>query len=148
MIDLIPLFIAIPLGTAFIVVLTAWKFKKLADIFASLAALSLLVLSGLFLIAGSKGIYNIGNWLPPIGINLYIDDFTLLMLLIVNLVSFAATVYSISYMKQYTAKYKYYGLFLLMVSGQLSYLLHLFFYLRLVLWLLSNPAQQLRRRLL
>ena len=117
MINFIPLFIAIPLGTAFIVVLIAWKIKKLADILASLATFSLLVLSVFFMLTGIKGAYNIGNWLPPIGINLYLDDFTILMLLIVNLISFAATLFSISYMKQYTAKYKYYGLFLLMVCG-------------------------------
>jgi multicomponent Na+:H+ antiporter subunit D len=114
---LIPLFVAIPLGAAFLTLLITWKLKKLADIFGVCTTLSLLVLAILLPITGTGGSYKIGNWPLGIGINFVLDGFSTLMLIIINLISFVATVFSVAYMKQYTAKYKYYGLFLLMVSG-------------------------------
>jgi len=45
MIELLPLFIAIPLGGAFLITLSAWKLKRLADILGVCASLSLLVLA-------------------------------------------------------------------------------------------------------
>jgi multicomponent Na+:H+ antiporter subunit D len=113
----IPLFVVIPIGTAFLTILLTWKFKKLADIFAVCATLSLFILAIMLPITGTSGSYTIGGWPFGIGINFVIDGFSTLMLIIINLISFAATIFSISYMKQYTAKYKYYGLFLLMVAG-------------------------------
>jgi multicomponent Na+:H+ antiporter subunit D len=115
--SIIPLFMAIPLGTAFLTVLLARKLKRLADTLGVLSTLSLLVLTLIIIIFGVRGVYNIGSWDPSISINLVLDDFSLLLLIIVNLIGFAATVFSVSYMEQYTAKYKYYSLFLLMVGG-------------------------------
>ena len=115
MINLIPLFVIIPLGTAFLIALTSWKLKRLADILGFLATISLLILS--IILIGEKSVYKIGNWAPPFGINLVYDGLSSLMLIVINLISFAAVIFSISYMEQYTAKYKYYTLFLLMVTG-------------------------------
>ena len=115
MINLIPLFVIIPLGTAFLIALTSWKLKRLADVLGFLATLSLFILS--MTLIGEKHIYKIGNWVPPFGINLVYDGLSSLMLIIINLISFAAVIFSISYMEQYTSKYKYYTLFLLMVTG-------------------------------
>ena len=115
--SLFPLFMAIPLGCAFLITLGTKKLPRVADILASLATLSLFVLS--ILIFRIHGSYKMGDWggWPPIGINLEIDGFSNIMLVVVNLVALAATLFSIKYMEQYTAKYKYYGLFLLMVGG-------------------------------
>jgi len=115
MIELLPLFIAIPLGGAFLITLTAWKLKRLADILGVCASLPLLVLA--LLCIGNRGVYHIGAFLAPLGINLVLDGFSIILLVIVNVISFMAILYSISYMEQYTAKYKYYALFLLMVGG-------------------------------
>jgi multicomponent Na+:H+ antiporter subunit D len=115
MIQLLPLFIAIPLGGAFIITLTSRKRKRLADVLGVCAMLPLPVMA--LLTVGKQGVYNMGSFLPPIGINLVLDGFSVLLLVIVNVIGFLAVLYSISYMEQYTAKYKYYALFLLMVGG-------------------------------
>jgi multicomponent Na+:H+ antiporter subunit D len=111
----VPLLVAIPLGAAFLTPLVARRVKVLADILGNLATLSLLALSvALF---PSRGIYRLGGWMPPIGISWVLDGFANLMLVIVNLISFAATLFSTQYMERYTAKHRYYALFLLMVAG-------------------------------
>jgi multicomponent Na+:H+ antiporter subunit D len=115
MIQLLPLFIAIPLGGAFIITLFSRKHKRLADALGLCTMLPLPVLS--LLCIGRQGVYSMGGFAAPIGINLVLDGFSVIMLVIVNLVGFLAVLYSISYMEQYTAKYKYYALFLLMVGG-------------------------------
>ncbi|MBN1697749.1 MAG: hypothetical protein JW881_09560 [Spirochaetales bacterium] len=115
--ELIPLFVIIPLGGAFLTILVSWKFKRLSDIFGIFATGGLLVCAIMLPVTGTGGTYNVGGWPLGIGINFVIDGFSTLMLIIINLVSFAATIFSISYMTQYSAKYKYYSLFLLMVAG-------------------------------
>jgi multicomponent Na+:H+ antiporter subunit D len=115
MIQLLPLFIAIPLGGAFLITLTSWKSRRLADLLGVCFMLCLLILS--LLCIGKQGVCNIGFFSAPIGINLVLDGFSGFFLIIVNLIAFMAILYSISYMEQYTAKYKYYALFLLMVGG-------------------------------
>ena len=53
----------------------------------------------------------------PIGISWVLDGYGNLMLLVVAVVSFASTLYSVRYMERYTAAHRYYSLFLLMVTG-------------------------------
>jgi len=112
---LIPLLVAIPLLFAFFIPLVARRVRVLADILGNLATLGTLIIA-IFLF-GSRGVYELGGWSPPIGINWVLDGFSNLMLVIINLISFTATLFSSKYMEQYTAKYKYYSLFLLMVAG-------------------------------
>jgi multicomponent Na+:H+ antiporter subunit D len=111
----IPLLIVIPLGTAFLIPLIARKKRFIADILGSAATLALLVLS--ILLFRYQGVYSIGGWEPPIGISWVQDGFSNLMLVIVSLISFCATLFSVQYMERYTSKHKYYSLFLLMVTG-------------------------------
>ena len=115
--NIIPLFVAIPLFFGFLIPMITRRvsFKYLSDILANIATLSLLVLS-LFTI-GKTAVYQMGSWAPPIGINLVLDGFSSFMLIIVNLVSVTATLYSVKYMEMYTSKLRYYSLFLLMVAG-------------------------------
>jgi multicomponent Na+:H+ antiporter subunit D len=112
---LLPLLIAIPLGAAFLIPLIARKVRVLADIFGNLATLAILVIA--VLLFRVRGVYGIGGWAPPLGISWVLDGLSNLMVVIIGLVSFAATVFSTQYMEQYTAKYKYYALVLLMVAG-------------------------------
>ena len=112
---LIPLLVAVPLGIAFFIPLVSRKIRVLADILGNTATLAVLILA--VLLFKSRGSYSLGGWDPPIGISWVLDGFSNLMLVIVNLISFTATLFSSKYMERYTAKYKYYSLFLLMVAG-------------------------------
>ncbi len=120
----IPLFIAIPLGSAFIIYLVGSllkeKSKRFADIWANLATLACLALSVWSVFAvyrDSALLYFMGNWRPPIGITLVVDGLSVFILLIISSVGFLATLYSINYMERYTAKYKFYALLMLMIGG-------------------------------
>ena len=110
-----PLLVAIPLGAAFLIPILARRLGRLADALGNLATFALLVIA--VLVFPARGVYQIGGWNPPIGISWVLDGLSNLMLVVVNLVSCAATLFSIPYMEQYTSKHKYYSLFLLMVAG-------------------------------
>lgn len=117
---IIPLFVAIPLGIAFLLPILGKFLKKSPDILANLACLVLLVLSldALFL---PDAVYEVGGWGAvggiPIGIYMVLDGLSVLMLLIINLIGFLSVLYSVEYMEKFTDKTRYYTLFLLMVAG-------------------------------
>ncbi len=120
----LPLFIAIPLGSAFFIYLLGSLLKErakiISDIWANLATASCLVFSLLTLASvyyNSPLLYFMGGWRPPIGITLVIDGLSAFMLLIINSVGFLATLYSINYMEKFTAKYKFYALLMLLIGG-------------------------------
>jgi len=118
--ELIPLFVAIPLGSAFLVSLLGKRLKGFSDAFSNLATFSLFSLSLLSVpVIGRLRIlvYKVGGWIAPIGICMVLDSLTIFMLITVNLIAFLITIYSISYMERYTAKWKFYTLFLLMLAG-------------------------------
>jgi multicomponent Na+:H+ antiporter subunit D len=111
----LPLFIAVPLITAFLLPLFGKKGKAGATLLANLATLGLLVLA-----VGSIGqseVYQVGSWSIPLGINLVMDGLSCLLLLAICTVSAAAMLFGTRYMEQYTAKSKYLSLFMLMVAG-------------------------------
>lgn len=112
---LLPLLVAIPLFGAFLVPLVSRKHGAVADVIGNLCTAAMLVLS--VMLIQVRGSYNLGGWAPPLGIPWVLDGLSNLMIVIINLVSFAATIYSTKYMERFTAKYKYYALFLLMVAG-------------------------------
>jgi len=117
--NIIPLFVAIPLGAAFILALLGKK-ETVSDILVNSAALCLAILSIVlipFLRDNGVFVYTMGGWLPPKGINLVLDGLSLLMLIVINSIAFFATLYSVSYMKRFTAKSRFYSLFMLMVAG-------------------------------
>mgnify|MGYP006278224767 CR=1 FL=1 len=113
-----PLFIALPLGSAFLIALL--KKRRFADFLTSLCTFCLLLLSlySIFLVRRHGIIvYRMGSWIPPVGISVVLDGLSIFLLVTVNLVSFFAAFYSIDYMQKYTAKSKFYALFLLMLTG-------------------------------
>ena len=118
--NIIPLFIALPLGAAFLLPILGKRSKKVPDILVNLINLTLLVLS-LMVINRGVAVYKMGGWEPfkgiPIGIYLVLDGLSILMLLIINVVGFLATLYSVNYMEKYTDKTRYYTLFLLLIAG-------------------------------
>ncbi len=89
---------------------------RIADITAFLTAAVTTVIA--FMLIGSPvNTYWMGNWFPPFGITLVYDGLSGLMLLIINLIALLSIIYSFSYMEKYTAKPKFYALFLLMLAG-------------------------------
>ncbi len=118
MLNIMPLFIAIPLGSAFLISLI--KNKRFADAWANVTTLLLLCLSlySIWLV-NQNGVlmYKVGGWIPPIGISLVLDGLAVLLLVTVNVVAFLTTIYSIGYMEKFTSKEKFYTLFLLMLGG-------------------------------
>jgi len=120
MMNIPPLFIVIPLAGAFFISLLGRKFKAIPDALSNLGTLSLATLSLLSIgIVKSSGVlvYKIGGWMPPIGISLVLDGFTVFMLVTVNIVAAFVNIYSVNYMTKFTAKWKFYTLFMLMVAG-------------------------------
>ena len=111
----LPVFVAIPLVTAFLLPLFSEKRRFGATLLANIATGALLV--GAIASIGQSGVYRVGKWPIPLGINLVLDGFSGLLILTVSVVSFAAMLFSADYMERYTAKPKYLSLFLLMVTG-------------------------------
>ena len=118
--QIIPLFVAIPLGGAFLTSLISKKADWLADLLGIITTLAMFILS---LVAVRLVyiydilMYEMGSWKLPIGIVMVMDGLTSFMLVTVNLVALLVACYSISYMKKFTAKWSFYTLFLLMVAG-------------------------------
>lgn len=110
-----PLFIAVPLAVAFLLPLVARGRPILADWLANSTLAGLAVMS--VASVGMKSIYHMGGWPTPIGIDLRLDSLASLMLILVNVVGLTAAIYSVDYMRRYTDKHRYYGLFLLLVAG-------------------------------
>ena len=118
--NIIPLFVVVPLGAAFLISLLGKKIKGIPDILANSGTLLLTVLSvcAIFLVKGAGvQVYKVGGWIPPIGISMVLDGLSSFMLVTVNLTAFLITIFSISYMEKYTAKWKFYTLFMLMLAG-------------------------------
>ena len=111
----LPVFVAIPLATAFLLPIFGKKGKAIATVLANLATISLLVLA--VASVGQNRVYEIGKWSIPLGINLVLDGLSSLLLLAIGVVSAGAMLFSARYMEQYTAKSKYLSLFMLMVAG-------------------------------
>lgn len=120
---LIPLFVAIPLISAFLIILLGKLVKGFHRILAPLTLLALLILAIYeFLNLDNATVqYTLGGWGMqggfPIGIYMVLDGFSVLMLCIINLIGFIALFYSLSYISKYTAEANYYSLFCLIVAG-------------------------------
>lgn len=122
-INIIPLFVIIPLLAAFLSSLLG-KYLKRSYIYAfsGLSCLLLLFFSfyglNMLRVSGSNAVvYKVGGWAPPFGVCLVFDSLASFMLVVVNLVAFFAAVYSFRYMEKYTDKPKYFTLFFLMLTG-------------------------------
>ncbi len=114
----LPVFIAVPLVTAFLLPVFSSlgrKGKAVATVLANFVTVSLLVMAVASI--GQFRVYEVGKWSIPLGINLVLDGLSSLLLLAISVVSAAAMLFSARYMEQYTAKAKYLCLFLLMVAG-------------------------------
>ncbi|MFA4842242.1 MAG: proton-conducting transporter membrane subunit [Candidatus Omnitrophota bacterium] len=121
--NIIPLFVIIPLFSAFFISFIGRFVKKtFINAFCCFSTAALLFFSA-FSISALKAsatsvlVYTIGGWKPPYGICLVLDGLSVLMLVTVNLVAFLVCVYSVSYMEKYTDRTKFFTLFFLMLCG-------------------------------
>jgi multicomponent Na+:H+ antiporter subunit D len=120
---LIPLFVVIPLTGAFLIMILGRFIRNFNKTIASLILLVLAILSlySLFTTGENLTLYKVGGWEPvnrvPIGIYMVMDGFTVIVLSIINVVGFLSLLYSISYIKRFTAENLFYALFCLMIGG-------------------------------
>lgn len=117
---ILPYLIAIPLTAAFLTPLFAKRMKAAADVIACTATFFMMAVSlavAALVLQGRAPSYNVGNWMPPFGIQLCADALSAFMLVTVNLVGFLIAVYSVGYIKSYTDKWKYYTLLMVMMAG-------------------------------
>jgi multicomponent Na+:H+ antiporter subunit D len=111
----LPVFVVLPLVTAFVLPLCGDRFKRLATFFANVAVLVLLVFA--ITTVGQSYSYQVGRWSIPLGINMVLDGLSSLLLVTISVIGTAAMLFSVRYMEQYTAKSKYLSLFMLMLAG-------------------------------
>jgi len=120
---LIPLFVITPLAGAFLIMIIGRFIAEFNKYFTSLVLLFLACISFYFLFTTGEKIfvYKVGGWEPinrvPIGIYMVMDGLTAIVVCIINLIGFLSAVYSISYIKRYTAGNYFYALFCLMIGG-------------------------------
>jgi len=110
------------MATAFIIAIISRLQERLHDalaVISSLAIFALSVFACMTIGNAPSGVmaYKLGSLMPPAGIALIIDGFSVFMLVTVNLVAFLIALYASGYMRQYTDKWKFYCLFFLMLSG-------------------------------
>jgi len=118
--NVLPIFILLPLGAGFIMLLSHRLGKRLPDFIANAAVFFLVLMAFslyFFRTPGTVMIYKAGCLPVNIGVNLVLDGLSHLLLLTVNLVAFLITFYSVQYMERYTKAEKYFSLLLLMVAG-------------------------------
>jgi len=103
------------LAVAFLLPLLARAGPALADVLTNGTLAVLAVMA--FVTIGEEALYHMGAWPTPIGIDLRLDSLASMMLIAVNGVALAAGIYSVDYMRRYTARHSYYALLLLLVAG-------------------------------
>lgn len=114
--DNLSLFVAIPAGVAFLIPLLSHRLKWFPDVSATVTTFILLLLS--LLTINHETLYRMGNWRAPYGVEFILDGFSSMMLIVVNLIAFLASMFSVEYIEKfYTSKLRYYSLFLLIVTG-------------------------------
>jgi multicomponent Na+:H+ antiporter subunit D len=113
------LFVVIPLATAAVVAILNRVWERSGDVLVNIANAALLGLSlGLIspILRVGRLSYNLGD-ISPLGIHFTIDGLSLLMLVTISIICFAASLFSVNYMERYTSKPRFYILLMLMVAG-------------------------------
>jgi len=120
---LIPLFVVVPLGAAFVVVILAHVrgLKALTPLLA-VAAVAFNFVAALVMLGGDPGRLSllVGEWGlngTPLGIEMVCDGLTRLMLVTINLIALASIAFARSYMRRFTSVWMFEALFLLMTGA-------------------------------
>ncbi|MBN2366754.1 MAG: monovalent cation/H+ antiporter subunit D family protein [Calditrichaeota bacterium] len=118
----LPIFVAAPLGMAFLNLLVTKVFRHVSSYLTMAVVIFLLWLSIRFF-GEQPFYYAMGGWMPPLGITLVWDSLSQLLVLIVSIITLAVTLFALPYMQQYTAQSKFYSLYLLMIAGMYGVIL-------------------------
>ena len=117
---LVPLPVALPLGSAFAVVLMAHVpgIKRLTGLLATAAIAANLVIA-LILLTGEPINLFVGGWglEKTLGIEMVCDGLAKLMLVIINFAALAAIIFALAYMRNFTKVWLFNALFLLMTGA-------------------------------
>jgi len=113
--NLIPLFIGLPMAGAFIIPVIAKKWRWTADATALIVMFALAALS--VAVSGGTGLYKMGSWDFPLGIELRLDGLSSMMLLAINIIGLCMALFSVPYMRMYSSRMRFFALFLLLVTG-------------------------------
>jgi multicomponent Na+:H+ antiporter subunit D len=122
---ILPSFLIIPLAAAFLITLLARKGGVGAAVI-SLVATALSLGLSIYAVVGFRGetlVYSMGAWKIPYGIPLVADSFTVFMLLMVNLIALASLAFSWGYMNWLGSDWKYYALFMTLLTGMTGVLI-------------------------
>jgi multicomponent Na+:H+ antiporter subunit D len=116
---ILPYYVIIPLLTAFLITLIAGKKDYWAIMLSFIAVSALLLLSVYsFLTMKEETVtYVMSNWSVPIGIILVQDALTSYTLIMVSIISFTSLMYSVQYIRHLSMDWKYYAIFMLLVTG-------------------------------
>jgi len=121
--SLIPIFVIVPLATAFLIMILGKFISGFQKIITPSILLFLAALSFYCLVNNHSNSYTyaIGGWEPikniPIAIYFVMDGFSLILLCIISLIGFLASFYSISYIAKFTSENNFYALLCLMITG-------------------------------
>jgi len=118
---LVPLFVAVPLGAAFVIVAAAHAggLKRVTGLLAVAAVVFNLVAAVISLGAGDVSVF-VGGWGgtgKTLGIEMVCDGLAKLLLVTINLVALIAIVYAHGYMRRFTRVWMFEALFLLMTGA-------------------------------
>ncbi|MBS4034656.1 MAG: hypothetical protein KGZ85_09340 [Ignavibacterium sp.] len=116
---ILPYYIIIPLLAAFLISLIAGKKDNWAVILSVIAVSALLILSLFSFITMKEETitYSMSAWSIPYGIVLVQDALTSFILVMVSIISFTSLIFSIQYIRHLSMDWKYYSLFMLLVTG-------------------------------
>jgi len=116
---LILLFPLLPIISALVLIILERFDDAAGDWLSSVTAFVLLTFAGviIFTLNGRAVVYHMGGWVSPLGVDLVLDGFSAMMLFVVNLIGFLSMLYSVEYMKKFTAKAKFYILHLFLIAG-------------------------------
>ncbi|MCD6307459.1 MAG: monovalent cation/H+ antiporter subunit D family protein [Candidatus Latescibacteria bacterium] len=113
---LLPLIVAVPLGVSFFLPLIGLLHERLAAL-VTVGTTAVMILLAWGMIGADRVVYSVGGWHPPFGICLVGDGLSTFFHLMIAVIAFLVAIYSIAYMKRFTATTRFYTLFMLMVSG-------------------------------
>ncbi len=116
---ILPYFIIIPLMAAFLIAMIGGKKDQWGIALSFVAITSLLILSVYaFITTGNQSfVYEMSGWQMPVGIVLVQDALSMFMLVMVSIVSLTSIIYSVQYIRHQSTDWKYYSLFMLLVTG-------------------------------
>ncbi len=116
---ILPFFIIIPLLAAFLIALISGDRDYWAIIISVIALIALVALAlfGFVTIRNGTMVYETAAWKLPYTICLVLDAFSAFMLVIVSVIGLTALMFSVFYIRHLSASWKYYALFMLLITG-------------------------------